>query len=125
MLKHDNLVNVMPLMLRGSCSVVGFVGRVSGAIAFISQHQKLVAEKPAVLDFILNPMVKTEQKLRTMDELLGSMKFSPTTINLFKIMAENNRLKKLQEVIQSYMKLMAAHRGELACSVTTAKVAIN
>ena len=77
-----------------------------------------------MLDFILNPMVQTEQKLTTMNELLGAMKFSPTTINLFKIMAENNRLKKLQEVIRSYMKLMAAHRGELSCSVTTAKVAI-
>lgn len=77
-----------------------------------------------MLDFILNPMVQTEQKLTTMNELLGAMKFSPTTINLFKIMAENNRLKKLQEVIRSYMKLMAAHRGELSYSVTTAKVAI-
>lgn len=100
---------------------LSFVGKTS-AIAF-SPHQKLVAEKPAVLDFVLNPMVKTEQKLRTMDQLLGAMKFSPMTINLFKIMAENNRLTKLQDVIQSYMRLMAAHRGELACSVTTAKVA--
>ena len=85
--------------------------------------QKLVADKPAVLDFILNPMVQTEQKLTTMNELLGAMKFSPMTINLFKVMAENNRLTKLPEVIRSYMKLMAAHRGELSCSVTTAKVA--
>ena len=84
----------------------------------------MVAEKPAVLDFILNPMVQTEQKLTTMNELLGAMKFSPTTINLFKILAENNRLRKLPEVIRSYMRLMAAHRGELSCSVTTAKVAI-
>ena len=69
-------------------------------------------------------MVQTEQKLTTMNDLLGAMKFSPTTINLFKILAENNRLTKLQEVIRSYMRLMAAHRGELSCSVTTAKVAI-
>ena len=68
-------------------------------------------------------MVQTEQKLTTMNDLLGAMKFSPTTINLFKILAENNRLTKLQEVIRSYMRLMAAHRGELSCSVTTAKVA--
>jgi F0F1-type ATP synthase delta subunit len=37
-------------------------------------------------------------------------------------MAENNRLKGLDAVITAYKTLMAAHRGEVACEVTTAKV---
>lgn len=37
-------------------------------------------------------------------------------------MAENGRLSKLTEVINLYIELMSAHRGEVICKVTTAKV---
>jgi F0F1-type ATP synthase delta subunit len=37
-------------------------------------------------------------------------------------MCENNRLKGLDAVITAYKTLMAAHRGEVVCEVTTAKV---
>jgi len=37
-------------------------------------------------------------------------------------MAENNRLKLISSVNSAYSKLMSATRGEVLCSVTTAKV---
>jgi F-type H+-transporting ATPase subunit O len=38
------------------------------------------------------------------------------------ILAENGRLNKLESVLDSFQKIMSAHRGEVTCSVTTAKV---
>ena len=38
------------------------------------------------------------------------------------MMAENGRLKRLDAVINTYKTMMAAHRGEVVCQVTSAKV---
>lgn len=37
-------------------------------------------------------------------------------------MAENNRLKLTASVIKAFGTIMSAHRGEVPCSITTAKV---
>ena len=37
-------------------------------------------------------------------------------------MAENGRLSKMNEITAAFGKIMSAHRGEVLCSVTTAKV---
>ena len=37
-------------------------------------------------------------------------------------MAENNRLTKVSSIIRAYDTIMRAHRGEVLCTVTTAKV---
>jgi len=38
------------------------------------------------------------------------------------MLAENGRLQKLNSIINSFKIIMAAHRGDLPCVVTTAKV---
>lgn len=48
-------------------------------------------------------------------------KLSPTTSNLLGLLAENGRLGKLEAVINAFKIMMAAHRGEVTCVVTTAK----
>ena len=37
-------------------------------------------------------------------------------------MAENNRLTKAPSVIKAYGTIMSAYRGEVSCTVTSAKV---
>ena len=39
-------------------------------------------------------------------------------------MSENNRLTKVSSVIKAYGTIMRAHRGEVMCTVTTAKVMV-
>lgn len=38
------------------------------------------------------------------------------------LLAENGRLRNLNSIINSFKLIMAAHRGDLSCVVTTAKV---
>ena len=42
-------------------------------------------------------------------------------MNLIGVMAENGRLKYLPSVARSFNKVIAASRGEIECTVTTAK----
>merc|ERR1712227_110943 len=71
--------------------------------------------------FLLDPTVKTGLKI---DGLTGASKklgFNDLTKNLLFALAENNRVGYLDAVVSSFGALMAAHRGEVVCSVTTAK----
>lgn len=56
-----------------------------------------------------------------MDQILKKLKVNSLTMNLFGAMAENGRLPKASGVLTSFQKIMSAHRGEIICSVTTAK----
>merc|ERR1711874_335919 len=47
--------------------------------------------------------------------------FNELTTNLLFALAENNRVGYLDAVVSSFGTLMAAHRGEVVCGVTTAK----
>ena len=47
---------------------------------------------------------------------------SPLTKNMFLALAENGRYNYVNAVVNSFGVLMAAHRGEVVCEITTAKV---
>merc|ERR1711874_730940 len=71
--------------------------------------------------FLLDPTVKTNIKV---DGLTGACKklgMNDLTKNLLLALAENNRASFIGAVVSSYGTLMAAHRGEVVCQVTTAK----
>ena len=47
---------------------------------------------------------------------------NPLSKNLFLAMAENGRYSYIDSVVNAFGTIMAAHRGEVVCEVTTAKV---
>merc|ERR1719318_1540382 len=76
---------------------------------------------PRLSEFLLDPSVKKPLKV---DGLTGACKklgFSDLTKNLLLAMADNNRVSYIDAVAGSFATLMAAHRGEVVCTVTTAK----
>merc|ERR1712141_694407 len=83
--------------------------------------QALLAKDPKLNEFVLNPTIKRTLKSETMQSTLKKQNMSNLTINLFAALAENGRLGASASVIDTFNKLMAAHRGEVICSVTTAK----
>ncbi|KAI1287387.1 ATP synthase subunit O, mitochondrial [Halotydeus destructor] len=73
-------------------------------------------------DFLMNPLVNVTQKKQILKETLTSkLGVSDVTVNLINVMTENRRLKFLPAVAKSYIKVMETARGELECTVTTAK----
>ncbi|KXJ26168.1 ATP synthase subunit O, mitochondrial [Exaiptasia diaphana] len=69
--------------------------------AELDSVDKLIKGNAKLSDFFMNPSTNKKQKQATM--------------------AENNRLKLISSVNSSFGKLMSATRGEVRCSVTTAK----
>lgn len=81
----------------------------------------LMAKDTALNGFIENPSLKRQQKQVVLDELAKKMNYSPLVANLFGALSENGRIQKLSGVITAFEKIMSAHRGEVFCTVTTAK----
>eukprot|EP00128_Syssomonas_multiformis_P015123 Colp12_sorted_trinity150504_noHs@26722 len=71
--------------------------------------------------FIESPVLNANAKADALKAALTAGKFSELTINLFETLAENNRLAETQNVVDSFGKIMSAHRGEVTCVITTAK----
>ncbi|XP_078320224.1 ATP synthase subunit O, mitochondrial-like [Crassostrea virginica] len=72
-------------------------------------------------DFFADPTENARRKKTVFQTVVKKNSYSKVTQNLFDTMAENGRLSKLTEVINLYIELMSAHRGEVICKVTTAK----
>ncbi|BFF89351.1 ATP synthase subunit O mitochondrial [Drosophila madeirensis] len=107
------------------------------ATALYSAATKLSQLDQVEKDLIaLQATLKTDKKLResvtspiinrkvmgvALKDASAKLSFAPATANLLGLLADNGRLKKLDNVITAFRTIMAAHRGEVVCEVITAK----
>ncbi|KAL3881389.1 hypothetical protein ACJMK2_027836 [Sinanodonta woodiana] len=83
--------------------------------------KELLKKDARFTEFLLNPSLKRKEKIDTIHDVMAKQKYSSLTSNLLATMADNGRLKKIGNVLASFEKLMSAVRGEIICTVTTAK----
>ena len=72
-------------------------------------------------EFIADPSIKRKIKAEALTKIGGSISLNPATTNLLALMAENGRLGKLNQVVNTFKILTAATRGEVICEIITAK----
>ncbi|GFS05750.1 ATP synthase subunit O, mitochondrial [Elysia marginata] len=75
-----------------------------------------------LLEFLADPSQKRTQKKAAVESMMKKRKCTDLTTNLFVTLADNGRINKTPQVLSSFGKIMSAHRGEVVCSVVTAKV---
>jgi len=80
-----------------------------------------VAEKSADFrSFLENPMISRDDKSKQVTDLLGG-KTCSVTLNLLTTMAGNARLGQVGAVVDDYVRLMKAKRGEVEATITSAE----
>merc|ERR1711917_51924 len=72
-----------------------------------------VFEKDSIESYFSNPFVAKGDKLAALQAVAGEAGLSETTLNLFGVMAENNRMNLVSEVAE-------ADAGTVPCSVESA-----
>jgi len=87
----------------------------------VAKVEALMKKSKTLGDFMGNPTINRKTKTSVLADVLKGEKLSPSTVNFFSMLAENSRLNKSKEIFDSWKKIMAAHRGEVVCNVTTAK----
>eukprot|EP00092_Neocalanus_flemingeri_P020347 GFUD01022042.1.p1 GENE.GFUD01022042.1~~GFUD01022042.1.p1 ORF type:complete len:210 (+),score=63.18 GFUD01022042.1:619-1248(+) len=96
----------------------GVLDAVESDLATLSKTMKT---DPRLAEFLLDPSVKKGLKVDGLTGACTKLGFNELTKNLLLAMADNNRVSYIDAVAGSYATLMAAHRGEVVCTVTTAK----
>jgi len=72
-------------------------------------------------EFLNDPSVGKSLKVEGVSGVADKLKLNPLSKNLLVGMAENNRFTDIPAVASTFATIMAAHRGEVECVVTTAK----
>merc|ERR1711936_410466 len=97
----------------------------SGALDAVEKDLKTISATmdtdPRLGSFLLDPSIKNNIKLDGIGGVCKTLKVNELSKNLLEALAENNRLGFTKAVVASFDTLMAAHRGEVVCTVTTAK----
>jgi len=83
--------------------------------------QALLKTDVKLAQFMSNPSIKRNLKREVLIESFKKKNYSNITVNLFSAMADNGRLNKLNAIFGTFDKIMSAHRGEVICTVTTAR----
>lgn len=73
-------------------------------------------------DFLLNPTLRKEQKQALIEDVMKKQNYSNVTVNLFSALGENNRFNRIDGVVKTFNRIMSAYRGEVLCTVISAKV---
>lgn len=97
------------------------LGQLDAVEKELVQVQNAIKAKPALKAVITSPIINRTLLQTTLKEVGSSAKLSAATTNLLVLLAENGRLTKVDGVINAFKQLMAAHRGEVVCEVTTAR----
>lgn len=87
----------------------------------VTEIQKVLRTNRKVRENIASPIVQRRAMAGALKDAATKTNMSAATSNLLEVMAENGRLKRLDGVISAFKTIMAAHRGEVVCEVTTAK----
>lgn len=127
--------SVQQQLVKPPIQVFGVEGRYATALYSAASKQKQLdaVEKELVKfkstlktdlklrEFIDNPTFKRQLKIEGLRQVASIFPLSSQSTNLLVLLAENGRLKSLDGIISVFQTLMAAHRGEVPCEVTTAK----
>ncbi|KAJ8675432.1 hypothetical protein QAD02_011218 [Eretmocerus hayati] len=120
-------------MVKPPIQVFGLEGRYATALYSAASKQKALdsVEKDLVkfqgmiktdqklAEIIKDPSIKRKVKAEAFKQIGSS--FNPATANLLSLLAENGRLAKVNQIINTFKLIMAASRGEVVCEVITAK----
>ncbi|BGP56226.1 hypothetical protein JCM8202_005771 [Rhodotorula sphaerocarpa] len=85
-----------------------------------------VGSDAKIHDFLSNPILSSTDRASGLDALLSASvqkggKPSDLTRNLFSVLAENGRLYETDKVVDGFLEIMQAHRGEVKVTITTAQ----
>merc|ERR1711976_49775 len=87
----------------------------------IAAFKNVVSTDKKFSSFITDPSIKRKDKATAMEAAAKKQNYSPVTSNFLTAMAENGRLTKVDSIIGAFQTIMAAHRGDVVCTVKTAK----
>lgn len=95
-------------------------GQIDAVSASLDTLKRTLAESADFKTLTTSPLVKRDEAGRTVAALTGPLGLDPLTARFLGVLAKNGRLFQLGTVIRDFIRLAAAHRGEMTAEVTSA-----
>jgi len=89
--------------------------------AELTEVYNMAVESPDFERFLSDPTVPREAKKEGLAAIFDELKFSDITKRFVELLAENNRLDQLDKISDTFDDIMAAVRGEVKATITTAE----
>ncbi|KAH9814885.1 OSCP/delta subunit of ATPase [Melampsora americana] len=91
----------------------------------VTSVQKILtgAGGASIKEFLQNPTLQSAERKKGISNMLSKLPSAPNemTQNLLSVLAENGRLYETEKVIEDFLTLMSAHRGEITITITSAQ----
>lgn len=91
--------------------------------AFFSSLESLLGGDEGLMDAFSNPTASRKAKASLAKDVAGALKAGKEQENFLVLLAENNRLEQLPDIITAFRERFSAHKGELVLEITTARTA--
>ena len=88
----------------------------------LKTFEATLKKDPRLAEFLADPSIKKSLKADGLASACDKLKMNELSKNLFLALAENGRFNIAESVAAAFNTIMAAHRGEVVCEITTAKV---
>lgn len=73
-----------------------------------------------ISEYMSDPFIDSKNKLSILNSVAAQQKMSPLTVNLFSVLAENNRIGQIAEISEIYARIIKAEAGFTPVTVTSA-----
>lgn len=75
-----------------------------------------------IKQFLHNPTLQANDRKKGLDNMMSKLgQPNELTKNFFQVLGENGRLYETEKVIEDFLNLMSAHRGEMTITITSAQ----
>ena len=81
---------------------------------------RALVESPDFAALVASPMVSRDEAGKALAAVGAGLKLDPLTANFLGVLARNGRKSALKDVIRTFRRLAADHRGETTAEVVTA-----
>lgn len=92
--------------------------------ADVQSLKELFETSSDFLAFAMTPGITAEVKVAVVQDMAEKFKLNKITKNFLCTVAENKRMGDLQKIISVFEEMYRASRGEVQCSITSAKVCV-
>ena len=95
-------------------------GKLDAVAGDMASLARMIGESADMTRLVRSPVFTRDEQSKAMAALLDRAGADGLTKNFVGLVAQNRRLFALADMARDYRRLLAAHRGEIAASVTSA-----
>ena len=87
----------------------------------LGSFETMLNESDDLERLVRSPVFTAADQARAIGAILAKSDMSTLTSNFISLVAKNRRLFAIRDMVKAYRSLLAAHRGEVAADVTSAR----